>query len=211
MREDFTDIRIVLDRSGSMQSICETVIRSVNEFVIEQRKGPGDCVVSLYQFDDVFETVYSECPIRDAPMLNAEIYKPRNSTALLDAIGRTITLTGIRLANMYAADRPANVVLVIVTDGKENASVEFTQAQIFSMIKLQRDVYSWKFVFLAANQDAIEAGKTMGISEKHSMTYAHSARGMSVSAAAAGDLVRAFRAGNSNAAFSNTQRQDANP
>jgi hypothetical protein len=107
--------------------------------------------------------VYLREPIRQAPRLTADTYVPRGTTALLDAIGRTIDELGARLAAMPAADRPGKVIFVIITDGLENASREYTREQVFQRIRHQSDVYGWEFVYLGAKQDAIAAGAQVGI------------------------------------------------
>ncbi len=98
-------------------------------------------------------------------------------TALLDAIGRTINATGARLSAMPEADRPGKVMFVILTDGGENSSREFTHAQIAAMIKAQTDTYKWDFVFIGANQDAIAVGGALNIAAGKSMSYASNSVG----------------------------------
>jgi hypothetical protein len=172
-----TDISIVLDRSGSMASVRTDTIGGFNTFIEEQRKQPGECAVSLVQFDDSFEVLYTEKSVQDAPLLTPETFLPRGSTALLDAIGRTIVATGARLSAIHEAMRPEKVIFVIITDGQENASKEFSKQQIADMIKLQRETYKWDFVFLGANQDAIAVGGSLGVARDSSLTYAHDGAG----------------------------------
>lgn len=182
MNDRLTDITIVLDRSGSMCSVRDDTIGGHNAFLAAQRaeKG-GECRVSLVQFDDAVETVYSSRLAIDAPDLTRDTFVPRACTALLDAVGKTIVATGQRLAAMPEADRPGKVLFVIVTDGGENASKEYSghsgRARVFDMIKMQRDAFKWDFVFLGANQDAIGAGASLGISAGKSMTYASNTAG----------------------------------
>jgi hypothetical protein len=88
---------------------------------------------------------------------------PRGSTALLDAVGRAINETGERLAKMPEAERPGLVVFVVMTDGPENSSREFTKSHIKQMIEHQQSVYKWQFTFLGANQDAFAEGGAMGV------------------------------------------------
>ncbi len=209
MRSDLTDITFVMDRSGSMQHICEDIIGGVNAFLERQRKLPGECLVTYTQFDDVYEVIYTALPIRVVPDLNKETYVPRNSTALFDAIGRAIQSTGARLAAMPAADRPEDVIFVIVTDGKNNASREFDRDRIFDMIKLQRDTYSWKFIFLAANQDAFQTGSSYGMHHGHTMTYGASPQGVSKGFAAASILAAKIRSKHANTSFTEQDRKDA--
>ena len=204
-----TDITIVLDRSGSMQGIAEATITGVNSFINAQRKVEGECVVSLTQFDDQYDPIYTARPLQDVPELNGITFVPRGMTALLDAIGRTITRTGERLAATHETRRPAKVIFVIMTDGAENVSKEYTRARVNEMIAHQRSKYSWEFVFLGANQDAIAVGASMGIPAASSMTYAATAAGTASTFASTSNYVSNLRAGHV-AAFSDSDRISAN-
>jgi uncharacterized protein YegL len=162
MRTDLTDITMVIDRSGSMQSIRTDAEGGINSFIEQQKLEPGEALLTLVQFDAEYEFVHSGLRIKQIP---AFTLVPRGSTALLDAVGRAINETGARLAAMSDADRPGLVVFVIVTDGEENASREFTREKIREMIQHQQSVYKWQFTFLAANQDAFAEGAAMGIAQ----------------------------------------------
>jgi uncharacterized protein YegL len=160
MRTDLTDITLVVDRSGSMQSIKADAEGGVNAFIENQAKEPGDALLTLVQFDTEYEFLHKGVPIRKVPA-----YKlvPRGMTALLDAVGRAINETGERLAKMKEEDRPGLVVFVIMTDGEENSSVEFTKPQIKQMIREQQEKYNWQFTFLGADQDAFAEAGEIGI------------------------------------------------
>lgn len=160
MRNDLTDITVVLDRSGSMQSCKADAEGGLNHFIEEQKSQPDEAVFTLVQFDTEYEFVHRAIPIKNVPSFKLE---PRGSTALLDAVGRAINETGRRLAAMPEEQRPGLVVFVILTDGEENSSREFTKAQILEMITHQTNVYSWQFVFLASNQDAFAEAGAIGI------------------------------------------------
>lgn len=168
MKNGYTHISMVLDRSGSMASCADDTRGGFNAFIEEQKKQPGEATLTLTQFDDVIETVHSGIPLRDVPTLR---FEPRGMTALLDAIGKAINTTGQWLSAKPEHERPEKVVFVILTDGHENASREFTRAKVFEMIRHQETNYRWQFVFLGANQDAIKAGADLGISAQSSMTY----------------------------------------
>jgi hypothetical protein len=167
-------LAVVLDRSGSMESIREATIEGFNEFLAGQQAVPGEATLTLVQFDNEYEVRHQAAPLADVPPLTGETYVPRGSTALLDAIGRTINSLGARLAKMPECDRPARVLFTIVTDGLENASQEFTRSQVFDMITHQRETYGWEFMFLAANQDAIATGRQYGIDPGLAASYAAS-------------------------------------
>ena len=168
MRTDLTDITMVIDRSGSMQSIQSDAEGGINSFIEQQKQEPGEANVTLVQFDSEYEFVHSGVPLRQVPAFKLV---PRGSTALLDAVGRAINETGARLAAMDEAQRPGLVVFVIVTDGEENSSREFTRDQIRKMVEHQQSAYKWQFTFLAANQDAFAAGGSMGIAQDGIAAY----------------------------------------
>lgn len=169
-----TEIIVILDRSGSMEPIAADMCGGFDQFIADQRKEPGTCTVSLAQFAGEYETVYSAVDIHSVPPL---ALIPRGNTALLDAIGRTINETGERLSSMAEDARPSKVIVLIITDGEENASREFTQAQINGMITHQREAYSWDFVYLGANQDAIAVAKGLGVPPAAAINYAASPTG----------------------------------
>ncbi len=177
MKEDSTDITVVLDRSGSMQIVRDDTIGGFNSFLADQKSQPGEATFTLVQFDNEYEVVHAGKKIADVPELTASTFVPRGSTALLDAIGRAINETGKRLADLPEHDRPARVAFVVVTDGEENASKEFTRERVFEQITHQREKYNWQFIFLGANQDAIKAATDMGMAAASSMTYAHNKMG----------------------------------
>ena len=160
MRSDLTDITLVVDRSGSMGSIREDAEGGVNAFIEEQKRADGEAVLTLVQFDTEYEFLHRGVPIDDV-----KSYKlaPRGLTALLDAVGRAINETGSRLAAMPEEQRPGLVVFVIVTDGLENSSREFSRARIREMIQHQQEKYDWQFTFLGADQDAFAEAGGMGI------------------------------------------------
>jgi hypothetical protein len=168
MRNDLTDVTLVVDRSGSMEAIREDAEGGVNTFIAEQAKQPGECLISLVQFDTEYEFIHQGVSAGQCPR-----YKlvPRGSTALLDAVGRAINETGARLAAMPEAERPGLVVFVITTDGEENSSKEFTREQVNKMIAHQQQTYNWQFTFLAANAEAFAEAGGMGIEAAHAAKF----------------------------------------
>jgi hypothetical protein len=168
MNKNLTDITVVLDRSQSMTSIKEEAEGGLNHFIREQQKLPGYAYFTLINFDTNYEVIYDGVNIQEVEKCTIE---PRGMTALLDAVGRTITETGLRLSNIEEDKRPGLVVIVIVTDGAENASKEFTKSRIKEMIEKQQSEFSWQFTFLGANQDAFAEAADLGISKNSTMTY----------------------------------------
>ncbi len=191
-----TDITIILDRSGSMQSVKDDTIGGFNNFLGEQQKVEGEASLSLVQFDDQYEVVYEDKDINVADRLTEATFQPRGSTALFDAAGRTINAVGRRLAALSEAERPDKVLLVIMTDGFENASREFTAAEISKMINHQRDVYKWEFMFIGANQDAVLSAQEIGISAGAALTYAANSEGTQIAYSMVAEKIANFRLSN---------------
>ncbi len=160
MNNNLTDITLVVDRSGSMEAIRADAEGGVNTFLTDQAAQPGEALVTLVQFDTSYEFVHRGVPVKQVPRYQLV---PRGGTALLDAVGRAINETGERLSKIAEADRPSLVVFVVMTDGQENSSQEFTKAQIKKMIEHQQSVYNWQFTFLGANQDAFAEAGSMGM------------------------------------------------
>ncbi len=173
MKPNYTYVAEVLDRSGSMGAIAQPTRDGHNEFIRAQKLLPGECSYLLSQFDHEFETVY-DGPMKDAPELTTINYIPRGSTALLDALGNTIMGLGIKLGALAEDQRPERVVVVIITDGQENASMRYSRREIFDMITHQRTAYGWQFLFLGAGQDAIHEGNKIGIPMQNASNYAAS-------------------------------------
>lgn len=161
----YTDITIILDRSGSMASLQKETIGGLNSFLKKQSDAElsthSFVKIKVVQFDDQYEpgNTYNATI---HPIFNEFTYQPRGMTALYDAIGKTVNAAGARFAAMNERDRPEKVLFVIITDGMENSSHEFTNAKIKEMIAHQQKKYLWDFVYMGANQDAWAVGATMG-------------------------------------------------
>jgi hypothetical protein len=155
-----TEIVVVLDRSGSMESIRKDMIGGFAHFVSEMRALSGDCVLSLYQFDDVYEKVFEEKPLAD---VGALVLEPRRSTALLDAVAFAIHGVGARLSAKAEDDRPGAVVVVIITDGHENSSKEYSRAHLRALISTQEKDFKWRFMYLGAEASSFDDAHDMGI------------------------------------------------
>lgn len=172
---NYTDITVLLDRSGSMASIKSAMESGFKEFLQQHRAVPSSRL-SLIQFDteNPQESVYTAKPIADAPQLDIT---PRGGTPLLDALCRAIDATGERFRAMAESDRPERILFVIVTDGEENASREFNRANVRDRVTRQSSMYKWQFVYLGANQDAFAEAASFGIHKGTTANYAASARG----------------------------------
>ena len=193
MNPHLTEIAYILDRSGSMQPMQEPAVAAFNDFVKAQLDVPGDARLTLVQFDDAYEVPVSARPIQDVPQLTAATYTPRGSTALLDAIGRTVKETDRRLESLPAAEKPGKVIFAIFTDGEENASQEYSAQHISDLIRLYRDTKGWEFLFLAANQDAIATAAAMRMSSHLCASVSFDVKGIKSTGGAMARKVRALR------------------
>lgn len=168
MKEGKSELVLVVDRSGSMAACREEMEGSFRTFLKKQQSEPGECVVTYFQFDDQFEKVFESQPLAKVEEIRIE---PRGLTALVDAIGRSVHEVGQRLAAMPEPERPGQVIFVIITDGMENHSREYTAEKVKEMVQHQEEKYAWRFLFLGANMDAVETGRKFGFSRDSSMTF----------------------------------------
>ena len=176
MKNNYTKIVFVIDRSGSMSAIKTDMEGGFKTFIAEQKKANlGKCDVSVYQFDDLYESVFENRDITDVPEYRLW---PRNMTALYDAVGKTINKVGEQLAELDEKERPEKVMMVIITDGHENSSTEFTAQRVRELVQHQSEKYNWQFSYLGSNQDAWAVGSTLGISKSSTLTYANNSKGV---------------------------------
>lgn len=152
-------IEILLDRSGSMLDIKSDAEGGLRAFLAEQRKVQTPTTVTLWQFDHHIETVFEIRPLAHVPSFRL---RPRGQTALRDAVGRAIDRLHERLLDTPSAWRPEEVIVVIVTDGKDNASHTYDRNQVRQMIgRCHRD--GWQFVYVGAGPDAFAEAGSIGI------------------------------------------------
>jgi Mg-chelatase subunit ChlD len=159
-QNDLTEIAVILDRSGSMQSIKEDMEGGLWALVTEQHGQPGRCRVSLYQFDDVWEVAFEGKPSGEIKAEDCRLV-PRGSTALNDAVVKSLAALEARVLAESETERPSRLVVVVITDGQENASRENTPKDAHEAIGRATDKFGWRFVFLAANQAGFAEGQSM--------------------------------------------------
>lgn len=172
-----THIICVLDRSGSMSSIISDSIGGFNTFLKKQKELPDDATITVSLFDDHYEKIYENIPIKDAEELTDKVWIPRGMTALYDAIGKSINDAKSSFAKLSEEDKPSKVLVCIVTDGLENRSTEYKIDDIKKLIKdCEED--KWNFIYLAANQDAFDVGTSFGVAAGNTFTYSADSRGV---------------------------------
>lgn len=206
MKDNYTHIAVVLDASGSMQAVRDDTIGGFNRFVKDQRELPGEATLSLTTFNTAMFPLHLFSAIENVPELDASSYIPSGMTALLDAVGQTIRTTGEQLAEMDESKRPSRVIFVIMTDGQENSSRQWTKEKLKELISQQKQTYSWEFVFLGANQDAFAEAGGIGIGAQQTMNYAANAKGTREAFASMSASVSRYRGGG-DASFEDSDRQ----
>jgi hypothetical protein len=159
----------LLDRSGSMQPIKSDVIGGFEAFVAEQRAGEGLCTATLAQFDHEYEIVYRGIALGQVPPL---ALWPRGRTALHDSMGKLITDTAAEINALAEDDKPGTVIVAIMTDGLENASREWRRPDIKALVEQQTNDHGWEFLYMGADQDAVEVGGGLGVKDGQAITYA---------------------------------------
>lgn len=179
MKEAYTHITVLLDRTGSMESIRDDTIGGFNSFLKTQKAEPGSATMTLVQFDtqDPYEVLHRFSPIELVPELTRESYVPRAATPLLDALGRCINDLEASLAALKPDNRPSKTIITVVTDGQENSSQEFSKARITKMIREKTEEKEWQFVFLSADLAAFHDATELGMDPDAVILFQKSAKG----------------------------------
>lgn len=178
MKDNLVEVVFILDRSGSMNGLEGDTIGGYNKFLQDQKLVPGDANISTVLFDNVIEVIHDRVDIKAVKPITDKEYYVRGSTALFDAIGQTINHIGKCLSETDEDKRPSKVMFVIITDGMENSSREFSHPMIKSMIEHQKTKYSWDFFFLGANFDAENFSESISIHKDRSIQYENDSEGI---------------------------------
>lgn len=177
MKAGYTELVCIIDRSGSMMSLRSDAVGGMNSFLTEQKAIPGEAAVTMIFFNHEYHVVHAGKPLQDVPLVKEAEYVPQGTTALLDAVGRTIDDVGNRLATTPEDQRPEKVLVAIFTDGLENASKDYTRSRVAEMIKHQQEKYGWEFLFLASNIDAFAEAGSLNIPAANAMSVQASREG----------------------------------
>lgn len=177
-----------------MASIARDMEGGIAQMLSDQKAAPGEATFEHVDFDNEIVQRIPPTNIQDVDSISIT---PRNSTALLDAIGKSVTTTGEWLASLPEDERPGKVLVTIVTDGHENASREWTDETIKALITEQQDKYGWVFSYLGANQDAWSVAQKWGVAKGATMSYEASAAGTRGMTQTISHATTAFRGGGS--------------
>lgn len=165
------EIVFILDRSGSMAGLEQDTIGGFNGLIEKQKREASSARVSLVLFDDQTEVILDRVPIEDIGSLSEEEYYVGGSTALWDAVGRSILHIARVHQKMKAENRPGKTLFIITTDGMENSSVEYSLDQVKQLIERQKERDHWEFLFLGANIDAVQTAGSMGIGASRAVNF----------------------------------------
>ncbi len=171
MSKGLTEIIYILDRSGSMGGLEADTIGGFNSMMEKQKKTGEKALVSTVLFDDVCEVIHDRVPIEKIETMTDKQYFVRGCTALLDAVGGAIKHIGNVHKYAREEDRPDKTIVVITTDGMENASCKYSRDKIEKMVKRQQKKYGWEFIFIGANIDAYAEAQKYGIRKDRAVNY----------------------------------------
>ena len=161
MKSNLLHICFVLDESGSMYNSVDDVIGGFQKLIDEQKgEKNGECIISLYRFSNTVKKDYIGKPVGEVPKLT---YSPGGCTAMNDGVGTAIDEIGKWLSDMNESERPSKNIIVIMTDGQENASKEYNFDTVKSKIKHQEEKYSWTFVYMGTNLQDLKDANRLGI------------------------------------------------
>lgn len=187
-----TDLVFILDRSGSMYGLESDTIGGFNRIIAEQSELPGTVRVTTVLFDDIVETLHDHIDLAAVKPLTEKEYFVRGCTALLDAIGTTVKTVNKRQKE-DPAGRPEHTMVVITTDGMENASCVYDFKTVRKLVEKRQKKNGWEFLFLGANMDVIKAAGDIGISANRAARYMPDSQGTEVLYNAVGRAVTCMR------------------
>ena len=194
MKKDLTELVFILDRSGSMSGLERDTIGGYNSMMEKQRDEQGEAFVTTVLFDDEIEILNDRVNLRGMAPITEKEYFVRGTTALLDAMGKTISKVGNAQKHSPESERAEKVIFVITTDGMENASREYSYEKVRGMVERQKAKYGWDFIFLGANIDAVAEARRFGIDEDRAARFNSDAKGTAINYEVVGDAVRELRA-----------------
>ena len=168
---NITELVFILDRSGSMSGLESDTVGGFNTMIEKQKKQNAPCYVSTVLFNHTSEVLYDRVKLDEVQKMTEDDFFVGGSTALMDAIGGAIHHIGNIHKYIRPEDVPANTMFVIMTDGMENASRNYSSDRVKQMIECQKKRYGWEFLFIGANIDAVETAARYGIDADRAVNY----------------------------------------
>ena len=195
MKKNLFELVFILDASGSMQSFVADTIGGYNSMIEKQRAIEGEALVSTVLFNGESRVIHDRIALSDIKEMSTRDYIAFGNTAMLDAIGGALHHIGNVHKYAREEDRPEHTIVVIITDGMENASRRYTHKRVMEMIKRQRERYGWEFIFLGANIEAECVAECIGIERERSAPYEQSSKGIDACFAMMSEAVSELREG----------------
>ncbi|MDD2268698.1 MAG: VWA domain-containing protein [Eubacteriales bacterium] len=193
MKNGLSELVFILDKSGSMSGLESDTIGGYNSMLAKQQAVEGECFITTVLFDNNYELLHDRIDLKAVKSITEKEYQVGGSTALLDAIGKTISKIGNAQKNTTEDYRAEKVMFVIITDGEENASREYSAEKVKAIIERQKTKYGWEFIFLGANIDAVETAGRFGISADRAVDYMADSKGTSLNYKVMSQAVETFR------------------
>lgn len=194
MKKNLTQLVFILDRSGSMTGLESDTIGGFNSMLKKQKEEEGECIITTVLFDHEVELLHDRIDIRAVRPLTKQDYTVRGSTALLDAIGKTIHKIGNAEKNTAEEYRAEKVMVIIITDGEENSSRYYSLKEVKHMIERQKERYGWEFIFLGANIDAVKTATHFGIDKDMAVYFVPDKEGVELNFRMMSEAVASYRA-----------------
>lgn len=193
MKKGLTELVFILDKSGSMGGLETDTIGGYNSMLEKQKSIDGECHITTVLFDNNYELLHDRIDIKAVSSISEKEYAVGGSTALLDAIGRTIHKIGN--AQKHTADdyRAEKVMFIIITDGEENSSRKYSADMVKAQIERKKKKYGWEFIFLGANIDAVETAGRFGISVDRAQNFHADGEGVELNFRVISEAVATFR------------------
>lgn len=192
MNNNLSELVFILDKSGSMSGLEADTIGGFNSMLQKQQALPGECRITTALFDNNYELLHDRIDIKAVSPLSEKEYCVGGSTALIDAIGRTINKIAAVQKNTAPEYRAENVIFVIITDGMENSSREYSAKKVKTMIEKQKKS-GWEFIFLGANIDAVETASNFGISADRAQNFHADSAGVGLNFKVMGNAIAGLR------------------